>query len=41
MTSPLSGIVIDHYDDDGLLTGVRVYYPMPDEDVLAAFAQGN
>lgn len=37
----LSGIVIDQFDDDGLYKGARVYYPMPDEDVLAAFAGGN
>ena len=37
----LAGIVLEQYDDDGLYEAVRVYYPMPDADVHAAFAQGN
>ena len=37
----LTGIVLEHFDHDGLYESLRVYYPMPDEDVLAAFAQGN
>lgn len=37
----LSGIVLEQYDDDGLYEILRVYYPMPDDEVLAAFATGN
>lgn len=37
----LSGIVLEQYDDDGLYETLRVYYPMSDEDVQAAFAEGN
>lgn len=37
----LSGIVLDQYDENGLVAGLRVYYPMSDGDVLAAFANGN
>lgn len=37
----LTGIVLERFDDDGLYEGVRVYYPMPDEEVLAVFAEGN
>jgi hypothetical protein len=37
----LSGIVLEQYDDEGLYKALRVYYPMPDQDVTAAIAQGN
>jgi hypothetical protein len=37
----LTGIVLEQFDDDGRYEALRVYYPMSDEDVLAAFAQGN
>lgn len=37
----LSGIVLEKYDDDGLDDEVRVYYPMADDEVLAAFREGN
>ena len=37
----LSGIVLEQYDDDGLYEGLRVDYPMADDEVLAAFREGN
>jgi hypothetical protein len=37
----LSGIVLEQYDDDGLYETLRVYYPMSDDEVQAAFAEGN
>lgn len=37
----LSGIVLEQYDDDGLTKALRVYYPLPEDEVLAAFRDGN
>jgi hypothetical protein len=37
----LSGIELEEYDDDGLFEALRVYYPMPGEDVVDAFDHGN
>ena len=37
----LSGIVLEAFNDEGLYEALTVYYPMSDDEVQRAFAQGN